>query len=190
MSPLSEADKSLLLALARNAIETAVRERRLPGTIPNHGVFSQPSRGFVTLRHRGRLRGCIGHIEPPEPLGECIVRSAVSAAVEDLRFATVSVEELSELHIEISLLTTPAPIELDEIEIGRHGLLICRGGKRGLLLPQVATEQGLTRERFLEETCRKAGVPSTAWKYPGTEIYAFQCEIISEVERGGRRFSE
>lgn len=190
MLPLSEADKSLLLALARNAIETAVRERRRPEAIPSEGVFSQHGRVFVTLRHRGRLRGCIGHVEPPEPLGECIVRSAVSAAIEDPRFATVSVEELTELHIEISLLTAPEPIELEKIEIGRHGLLICLGGKRGLLLPQVATEHGLTRERFLEEACRKAGVPATAWKNPGTEVYAFQCEIVAEVKRGGPRLPE
>ncbi len=187
MFPLSESDKFLLLALARMAIETAVREKRLPEAIPNRGLFSKPGRAFVTLRCRGRLRGCIGRVEPPEPLGECIVRSAVSAALEDPRFNALSLEELPGLQIEISLLTPPEPIAPNEIEIGRHGLMISRDGRRGLLLPQVAMEHGLTRERFLEETCRKAGIPGDAWKDPATQVYAFFCEIAAEDYRGGSK---
>jgi AmmeMemoRadiSam system protein A len=185
MSPLSEADKHSLLALAREAIERAVREDQPPGAIPSQGVFSRRGRIFVTLRCHGRLRGCIGTVEPPETLGHGIIRSAVSAALEDPRFRALDAGELPDLQIEISLLSPPERIEPDEFEIGRDGLLICRGESRGVLLPQVATEHGLTRATFLEETCRKAGLPASAWKEAGTEIYAFRCEVIAEEERGG-----
>jgi AmmeMemoRadiSam system protein A len=182
MSPLSESDKQALLALARHAVETAVRENRLPAEIPSQGIFAPRSSVFVTLRGRGRLRGCIGVIEPREPLGESIVHCAVSAAREDPRFPALQPGELADLHLEISLLTHPHRVISDEFELGRHGLLIQQGTRRGLLLPQVATEHGFSRERFLEETCRKAGLDAGAWKAPETEIYAFTCEIIAEAK--------
>jgi AmmeMemoRadiSam system protein A len=140
---------------------------------------------FVTLHRLGRLRGCIGHIEATEPLAETVIRCAVSAALHDPRFDPTSREEIPDLEIEISILTPPEIARPEEIEIGRHGLLISRGWQRGLLLPQVAVEHGLSRERFLEETCRKAALAPDAWKEPETEIRVFTCEVFSEKELGG-----
>jgi len=119
-------------------------------------------------------------VEPEEPLGDSVVRSAASAALQDSRFPAVRPDELSDLQIEISLLSPPLPIRFEEIEIGRHGLLISRGRQRGLLLPQVAVEHRLSAEQFLAETCRKAQLPPDAWREADTSIYAFACEIFSD----------
>ena len=176
----SEADRRTLLELARHAVVEAVSRQQLPVQIPKEGVLAERSGVFVTLHVRGRLRGCIGVIEGQEPLGEAIVRCAASAALQDPRFSPLGAEELGELLIEISILSPPAPIQPDSIEIGNHGLLISRGAQRGLLLPQVATEHRLSREQFLEETCRKAGLAREAWREPGTLVFAFTCEVFSE----------
>ena len=180
MPSLSEPERNALLHLARRSIELAVCRERLPEEIPREGIFSERRGVFVTLHVCGRLRGCIGMVEPVEPLGECLVRSAVSAALQDSRFPPLRAEELPDLVLELSLLTPPEPIRQEEIEIGRHGLLISCGLHRGLLLPQVATQHHLSRERFLEEACRKAGLPTEAWKDSSTEIRAFTCEIVAE----------
>ena len=180
MLSLSEADRRALLEFAREAIAESVLQQRFPCDIPSGGVFSLKRGAFVTIHSRGRLRGCIGVIEAYEPLGAAIARCAASAALQDPRFPPVQAEELSHLQIEISLLTPPEPIHAEGIEIGKHGLIVSQGGKRGLLLPQVATEHQLTREQFLEETCRKAGLPANAWKEPGTKIEGFTCEVFAE----------
>jgi AmmeMemoRadiSam system protein A len=119
-------------------------------------------------------------IEAEEPLGDVIVRCAASAALQDPRFPPIRNEEIPDLHIEISLLSPLAPIRLEEVEIGRHGLLLARGSQRGLLLPQVAVEHGLTVEQFAQETCRKAQLPPDAWQRPGVKMLGFTCEIFSE----------
>lgn len=183
MLSLSEADRRSLLAFARLAISESILFQRLPAVIPSAGVFSLKRGAFVTIHSRGRLRGCIGVVEAYEPLGAAIARCAASAALHDPRFSPVGAEELSQLHIEISLLTPPEPIHAEEIEIGKHGLIVSQGGKHGLLLPQVATEHQLTREQFLEETCRKAGLPANAWKEPETKIEGFTCEVFAESHR-------
>lgn len=180
MPSLSEADRRALLGFAREAIVESVLEQRLPRDIPSGGVFSLKHGAFVTIHSRGRLRGCIGIVEASEPLGAAIARCAASAALHDPRFSPVQAEELSQLRIEISLLTPPEAIHAGGIEIGKHGLIVSQGGKRGLLLPQVATEHQLTREQFLEETCRKAGLPANAWKEPETRIESFTCEVFAE----------
>ena len=102
--------------------------------------------------------------------------------MHDPRFSPVAGHELSNLSIEISLLSPPEPISPDIIEIGKHGLLISRDERRGLLLPQVAVEHSLSREAFLEETCRKAGLPRQAWREEATRIFGFTCEVFSEVD--------
>ena len=183
MSPLSEEQRTLL-ALARRAIVEAVMhgrvlEEELPG-----GVLARRSGAFVTLRHLGSLRGCIGRVEAEESLADTVVRCAISAALQDPRFAPVRHDELDGLEIEISILTPPVAILPSEIEVGRHGLIVSRGAFRGLLLPQVAVEHGLTPERFLEEACRKAGLLSGAWRDAETEICAFTCEVFAEKESG------
>ena len=180
MRSLSEAERAALLQLAREAVIEAVCRERLPEDIPSQGIFAERHGVFVTLHVRGRLRGCIGVIEPDEPLGEAVVRSAVSAAVRDPRFPALRAEEIDILQIEISLLSTPQVVQPGEIQLGRHGLLVIRGAKRGLLLPQVAVEHRLNMEQFLAETCYKAELPRDAWRDPETRILAFTCEVFSE----------
>jgi AmmeMemoRadiSam system protein A len=180
MPSLSDDDRQALLRLARDAITHAVSRSELLGQIPNGGIFAEKRGAFVTVHVRERLRGCIGVIEPDHPLGESIVRCAASAALQDSRFSPVQSHELVALQLEISLLSPPLPIRPEEIEIGRHGLLVVRGHKRGLLLPQVATEHKLTPEQFLAETCRKAQLPLDAWRAPDAQIFGFMCEVFSD----------
>ncbi len=177
---LSEAERHEALQLARAAVVEAVSHRKLPDAIPHQGVFRERRGVFVTLHVRGRLQGCIGVVEANEPLGEAIVRCAASAAVEDPRFAPLKADQLGDLSVEISLLSELAPISPESIEIGRHGLLVLLHAQRGLLLPQVAVEHRFTREQFLEETCRKAGLRREAWRDPETRIFAFTCEVFSD----------
>jgi len=180
MPSLSEADRRAALQLARTAVVEAVFHRKLPDVLPREGVLAEPRGVFVTLRVRHRLQGCIGVIEANEPVGEAIIRSAASAALEDPRFAPMTTDQLGELSIEISLLSPLEPIVPESIEIGRHGLLVRLHAQRGLLLPQVAVEHRLTREQFLEETCRKAGLHREAWRDPEARLFAFTCEVFSE----------
>jgi AmmeMemoRadiSam system protein A len=177
---LSDTDRRAMLELARRAIADAVSLQKPLQVIPQNGVFSEKHGVFVTIQARGRLRGCIGVVEAFEPLGESVARCAASAALHDPRFSPVCAEELPDLNLEISVLSKPEPIRPENIEIGKHGLLVAQGVKRGLLLPQVAVEHKLGRERFLEETCRKAGLKAEAWQEPGTQILGFTCEVFSE----------
>lgn len=183
---LSDTDRRALLELARKAIREAVSHCKVLDVIPREGIFSERRGVFVTLHVRGRLQGCIGVTEPNESLGEAVVRCAVSAALEDPRFSPMKEPQLEEMSIEISLLSILEPILPEAIEIGRHGLLIVNHAQRGLLLPKVATDHGLTREQFLEETCRKAGLPRQAWKDSETHIFGFTCEVFSEAPSSGK----
>ncbi len=180
MSSLSEADRRAALQLARTAVVDAVSHRKLPDVFPRRGIFAERHGVFVTLHVAKRLQGCIGVIEANEPLGEAIVRCAASAALEDTRFAPMKMEQLGELSIEISLLSPLEPIVPESIEIGHHGLLVRLRAQRGLLLPQVAIEHRLTRQQFVEETCRKAGLPREAWRDPEAHLFGFTCEVFSE----------
>lgn len=186
MPSLSEADQRALLELARKAIREAVLHRKILDVIPSEGIFSERRGIFVTIHVRGRLQGCIGVTEPNESLGEAVVRCATSAALEDPRFAPMREAQLEEMSMEISLLSRLEPILPEAIEIGRHGLLIVNHPKRGLLLPKVATENGLTREQFLEETCHKAGLPRGAWKEEETRIFGFTCDVFSDIPAFGK----
>ena len=185
MRCLSEAEQRTLLELSCKAIREAVLYHKLPDVTPREGALSERCGVFVTLHVRGRLQGCIGVTEPNESLGEAVVRCAVSAALEDPRFAPMKEPQLKEMSIEISLLSPLEPILPEAIEIGRHGLLVVNRAQRGLLLPKVATEHGLAREQFLEETCRKAGLPREAWKDPETRIFGFTCEVFSDAPASG-----
>jgi len=176
----SEAEQKAILELARQAVvEGVCRSNRLE-RIPNSGVFTTKCGVFVTLHVRKRLHGCIGVTEGKEPLGESIAHCAMSAALSDPRFQRMEAGDLTSLEIEISLLSPMEPIQADEIEIGKHGLLIERGFHRGLLLPQVAVEHQLDCEQFLKETCCKAGLPGDAWKSAETRIFGFTCEVFSD----------
>lgn len=135
---------------------------------------------FVTLRKAGALRGCIGQIEPSDPLGAVVVHCAAAAALEDPRFPPVTDQELPLLSVEVSVLTPlRAVADVDEIEVGRHGLVVARGGRRGLLLPQVAVEWKWSRDEFLAQTCRKAGLPADAWQH-GASIFVFETQVYDE----------
>jgi uncharacterized protein len=182
MPSLSEAERRSALQLARTAVVETVSHRKLPAIIPNDGIFAERYGVFVTLHVRGRLQGCIGVVEPDQPLGEAIVRCAASAALEDPRFAPLRTDQLGELTLEISLLSPLAPIFAEAIQLGRHGLLVALHAQRGLLLPQVAIEHHLTREQFLEETCRKAGLRREAWRDPDARLFGFTCEVFSDRE--------
>jgi AmmeMemoRadiSam system protein A len=176
----SEEDRLALLRWARQAVTEAVSRAQLPSEIPHQGIFLERRGVFVTLHVRGRLRGCIGVVETQETLGESVMRCAAGAALRDPRFSPLKTGELRELRIEISLMSAPVPIRPEEIEVGRHGLIVASGSSRGLLLPQVATEHRLDRQQFLEETCRKAGLHPGAWGEEGAQILGFTCEVFSE----------
>ena len=178
MQCLSEEERRAILALARQALTEAVCDGRLLAPFPTEGIFSKRCGVFVTLHARGKLRGCIGVIDGHEPLGESIVRCTASAALQDPRFTQMLPQEVVESEIEVSLLSPLQRILPEEIQVGKHGLVVEQGMRRGLLLPQVAVEHHLDRERFLEETCCKAGFSRDAWKNPETAIYGFTCEIL------------
>ena len=142
--------------------------------------FHRESRGaFVTINKKGQLRGCIGYIEGRGPLYKTVEKMAEEAAFRDPRFDPVKERELPELEIEISVLTPLKKItDINEIEVGKHGIYIKKGWNSGLLLPQVATDYGWDRLTFLEHTCQKAGLPANAWKEKNTEIYIFSADIF------------
>jgi len=179
MLQLNDAQKDRLLELARTALEEAVRSGKVPEMAESEEALETPCGAFVTLTRRGRLRGCIGHIEAARPLYATVRECARAAALYDPRFEPVTPAELSSLHIEISILSPLVDIAAQEVEVGRHGLLISRGGRRGLLLPQVAEEWNWNREQFLQETCLKAGLPADAWQH-GARIQAFTAQILKD----------
>lgn len=179
MLSLSDEDRKAILDLAREGVREAVHSGRVISSFPTTGIFAERCGLFVTLHAAKKLRGCIGIIEARTTLGENLVRCAADAALHDPRFSRMQQEELVDLEIEVSLLSAIQPMEPENVEIGKHGLLVQRGMRRGLLLPQVATEHRLSREQFLGETCVKAGLSREAWKESETEIYAFECVIIA-----------
>lgn len=175
----SEADRRLLLQLAREAIVAHVAGGAVPAPA-SADVLGRFSGVFVTLHKQGGLRGCIGHIEADGPLGALIPRCAIAACSTDPRFPPVSVAELPELEIELSIVGSLEPIaDPADFEIGRHGLLVEREWRRGLLLPQVATERRWGRNQFLAQTCHKAGLPGDAWK-EGADVWRFEAEVFGE----------
>jgi AmmeMemoRadiSam system protein A len=181
MRSLSDDDRKAILELARQGVIHAVCHEQPLSSFPSTGVFAERRGLFVTLHVNKKLRGCIGVIEAQTGLGESLVTCAADAALRDPRFSRLRLEEMDGLEIEVSLLSPLQPILPGEIEIGTHGLLVERGQRRGLLLPQVAVEHRLGLEEFLAETCAKAGLPREAWKDAGTKLYGFQCEVIAEA---------
>jgi AmmeMemoRadiSam system protein A len=176
---MKDADRQSLLKLARSAIEARVKAQTMPAPGDSE-VFGHMAGAFVTIHKRGQLRGCIGHVEADEPLGRVVTRCAVAAASSDPRFSPIAPDELPDLHIELSVLGPLERIErLDNVEIGRHGLVVEQGWHRGLLLPQVAVEWKWDRETFAAETCRKAGLDSGAWA-SGAKMWCFEAEVFAE----------
>jgi AmmeMemoRadiSam system protein A len=180
---LNQEQRSRLLRIARQSIEAVLDGRRPEldlGALD--GELRRPSGAFVTLNERtGELRGCIGSIEAVAPLAQAVSSSAVSAAFRDPRFYPVTKDELPALHIEISVMSPIVPVaDVEEIEVGRDGLIIRKGSRAGLLLPQVATEYGWDRETFLRQTCVKAGLPPESWQSPDCRIEKFSAEVFGE----------
>jgi uncharacterized protein len=181
MSPLTEEEGQILLTLARRSLENVILRQGRLHAAGYAGALAESSGAFVTLRRHGELRGCIGRVEPDEPLPQTVAECAVSAALHDPRFPPVTSAELPEISIEISVLSPLADISPEQIEIGRHGLLISSGFRRGLLLPQVPVQWEWDREQFLAQTCCKAGLHPGAWR-SGARIQAFTTRVIAEQE--------
>ncbi len=170
------------MELARHAIVEAVCHGRVLSLPPPAGRWAERAGVFVSLHRQGRLCGCIGQVESSDSLAATVVHCAIGAATKDPRFHPPHAEDLAELEIEISILSPPEPVQPEAIEIGRHGLVVSHGARRGVLLPHVAVAQGWTREQFLEETCAKAGLEPHAWEDHGVRLLAFTAEIFSEAE--------
>ena len=183
MSPLTHDQKKFLLRLARQSLEAVVCGVWLETPdIPD--PIKTPANAFVTLHARENLRGCVGFVLAAKPLYQAVMEAAAAAALEDDRFSPVTPAELSELTVEISVLSSFQPVRPEEIRVGIHGLLVTRDRARGLLLPQVAKERRWTALEFLEATCRKAGLPPSAWR-SGVRIEAFTAEVFSEYSLVG-----
>ncbi|KON30759.1 hypothetical protein AC482_03090 [miscellaneous Crenarchaeota group-15 archaeon DG-45] len=192
---LSHDEGAYLVRLARRAIEARLAGEAVePVEAPER--LRRPCGVFVTLNtvegSGRRLRGCIGFPYPQMPLAEAVVDSAVSAAFGDPRFGPVSSGEMGRIAVEVSVLTPPEPVRVERpdrypgsIEVGRDGLIVSRGGRRGLLLPQVPVEWGWDAEEFLTQCCLKAWLPPDAWLTPGTEVERFQALVFGEEEPGG-----
>ncbi len=178
---LGEAAQKELLALARATLVSYFSTGRVPEYQALNPELLQRSGAFVSLHNGEDLRGCIGLLSNEGELYRTVQRCALSAALEDSRFRPVTPEEMTDLKIEISVLSTFHRItDVRLIEVGRHGLIVSQGGFRGLLLPQVATKYNWDRETFLSQTCRKAGLPANAWCQPNVVIQAFEAQVFSE----------
>lgn len=169
-----------LLKLARDAIRYHLEIGKPPPVVVEEGVLKEERGAFVTLKHEEELRGCIGYPLPHDPLYRTIMEAAVMAATQDHRFPSLTLEELPDVRIEISVLTLPRRIgDASEVTTGEHGIIVTQGPNRGLLLPQVPVEWGWDRDTFLRHGCLKAGLEEDAWQ-KGAEIQVFSAQVFSE----------
>ena len=170
-----------LLTLARQTIAARLKGQTPPKAEESDLGLGQNQGAFVTLHHQGALRGCIGSFEGQGSLAGTIQEMAISAAFQDPRFPPLaSTLELEECHLEISVLSPLKETDPESIEVGRHGIYIISGSKRGVLLPQVATDQGWDRETFLDQTCRKAGLTPGCWQEKKTKVLSFTAQVFGE----------
>jgi len=185
----SPEQRKILLGIAHEAIATGIAGGPL-GLGPQFSSAStstgwagllEPRGVFTTLYLDGELRGCVGYPSPIRPLYQAVAETARAAAFEDSRFWPVAAEEAPELKISLSVLSPLFPIEAGQVEVGRHGLVISDGLRRGLLLPQVPVEHGWDRETFLEQTCRKAGLPAGAWR-KAAALEGFTAEVFGDED--------
>jgi AmmeMemoRadiSam system protein A len=180
---LSDSERSHLLQVAHQAVRMAAETGRHYEPVDGPERLREKRAVFVTLRKSGELRGCIGSTVARLPLEQAVADAAYSAALQDPRFDPVTPAELPLIDVEISVLSPFVEIRPEEIVVGRHGLMISSDFARGLLLPQVAAERNWSAERFLEETCRKAGLPAGAWKQ-GAKIQGFTAEVFKAMDNG------
>ncbi len=176
---LSPEEKRILRQIARSTIEHATQGKAAAPIPRESAKLNERYGAFVTLYKKGMLRGCIGALESDKPLYQTVSDMAKAAAFRDPRFRPVTADELPYIDLEISVLTPLEEIASpEEIKVGVHGLLISKGSRSGLLLPQVASERSWDTITFLEETCRKAGLPKDAWKEEETRIYVFSADVF------------
>ena len=173
-------ERKILLTLAHASIEAALEQRKIPLDPPSPHL-AEPRGAFTTIYFRGQLHGCVGYVFPVASLYRTVAETARAAAFEDTRFLPVTREEAPELKVSLSILSVLQPLRAEEVEIGRHGLVVSHHGRRGLLLPQVPVEHAWDRVTFLEQTCRKAGLPPDAWKR-GATIEGFTAEVFGDGE--------
>lgn len=178
---LTDQQRRRLLQVARQSLRAAVGAGPVPDLRTDDPDLRRIQGAFVTLRKQGDLRGCIGHIEGQLPLIETVAEMAQAAALHDPRFPPVTAREEPELDIEISVMSPLRAVDkVEDIQVGKHGLVVSCGPRRGLLLPQVATEWGWDRDTFLSHTCLKAGLPADAWRRPDVRIECFEAEVFGE----------
>jgi len=180
---LNSSQKQILLKIARETIENTVLGSP-PGQYSiDDPVLNTECGAFVTIHNGGNLRGCIGNITANTPLWQTVRNMAVEASTRDPRFPPITSRELDDIDIEVSALSPLRQIkDIDEVEIGRHGILIRKGLNQGLLLPQVATENGFDRISFLEHTCMKAGLPRNCYRDRDCQIFIFSATVFGEQE--------
>ncbi len=191
---LKTEEKKTLLVLARRSVEAAVRnhgrldESKLTAGLQISEQLHKAMGAFVTLTKQGRLRGCIGYLQPIEPLYRAVINNARNAALRDRRFSPVQPEELASIEIEVSVLSVPVPVPGPQsIKIGCHGIILRKGSRRATYLPQVAPEQGWNVEQTLSHLSRKAGLSRDAWR-SGTEFMVYTALVFSEKElRKGKK---
>jgi len=174
----SAEERRILLKLAHDSIESALEHREISLEPPSPHL-AEPRGAFTTIYVRGQLHGCVGYVFPVYALYRTVAETARSAAFEDTRFWPITAEEISALEVSLSILSPLQAIQPESVEIGRHGLLISQHGHRGLLLPQVPAEHAWDRVTFLEQTCRKAGLPMDAWQ-KGAKLEAFTAEVFGD----------
>ncbi len=174
------AERTFLLKVAHDSILAALEGREFPPIAPTPHV-SEPRGVFTTLYLRDALRGCVGYPLAHVPLYRGVIETARAAGFDDSRFAPMTLHEVREVSVSISVLSFLQPVLPEAVEVGKHGLLISQGSRRGLLLPQVPLARGWDRETFLEQTCRKAGLPLDAWR--GTaKIEVFTAEVFGDCD--------
>jgi uncharacterized protein len=176
----SSEERGQLLRLAHQAISATLEQREL-SLAPPSPHLAEPRGAFTTLYYRSELRGCVGYVFPVTSLYRTVAESARGAAFDDSRFSPVTRDQATELRVSLSVLSPLQAVQPEQVEIGRHGLLISLGYSRGLLLPQVPLEHGWGRVAFLEQTCRKAGLPPNAWQ-TGAKLEAFTAEVFTDPE--------
>lgn len=180
--------KELLLRIARMEIEACLVGSEAPVPLELPEILKKKRGAFVTLHKKGHLRGCIGYIEARKPLYETVKEMALAAAFHDPRFSPLRKDEMPDILFEISVLSPLQRVhDINDIEVGRHGLYIVKGRYSGLLLPQVAVEYGWDRLTFLQQTCCKAGLPTQAWKETDTSIFIFSADVFSSDEKPGTK---
>ncbi len=173
--------RKTLLAIAREAISEHLARGMAPDNSHDDAQLLAPRGAFVSLHIDGALRGCIGTLYADKPLHKAVSDMAVEAATADPRFPPMGPRELRDTDIEISVLTPFSPIAAEDVEVGRHGLYIARGRRRGVLLPQVPAQYGWDRETYLGQLCRKAGLPVDAWQADDTVLMAFEAQVFSDL---------